>query len=120
MDFYLKSKIGFKLNRCCTDNIFILKSIIDFQLIIKKELFFGIFIDYKKAFDTVPHNKMFQKLDHMGVYGKFIRTVAKIYHHATVTINVNNDFTEKINVTKGVLQGDPLSPLLYALYNRPL
>ena len=107
---------GFRLKRACIDNIYILNSLIDLQVKIENEPFFGILIDYRKAFDSVPHDKMFQKLDHLGIYGKYIRTIAKIYINATVKIDVNGTNTDSINVTKGVLQGDPLSAELYILY----
>lgn len=111
---------GFRVKRSCTDNIFVLKSLIDLQINIRKKFLAGIFIDYKKAFDTVPHDKMFQKLDYMGINGKAMRTISKIYCNASISIELDNDKSEKIKVTKGVLQGDVLSPLLYNLYTSDL
>lgn len=111
-----EEQCGFREKRSCIDNIFIAKSVVDIQLNINKNHLFAIVVDYKKAFDTVPHNKLFQKLNSLGINGKFIRTIAKMYDRANISLNLKNELSEKIAITKGVLQGDVLSPVFYALY----
>lgn len=111
-----EEQCGFREKRSCTDNIFIAKTVVDIQLYVNKKPLLAIVVDYKKAFDTVPHDKLFQKLNSLGINGKFIRTMAKMYDKANISLNLNNQISEKIAITKGVLQGDVLSPLLYALY----
>lgn len=111
-----EEQCGFREKRSCVDNIFIAKSLIDIQLEVNKKQLLAIVVDYKKAFDTVPHNKMFQKLDNLGINGKFIRTVAKMYDQASISLVVNDKTSDKIKITKGEIQGDVLSPLFYALY----
>ena len=88
---------------------------IDIQLNIKQP-FYGIFIDYKKAFDTVPHDKLFQKFNLIGVYGKSIRTVAKIYLNAKV--NDGNKKSDETKVTKEFFKETPLEN--YCQLNDPI
>ena len=57
----------------------------------------------------------FKNLNNFGIYGKFMRTIANIYVDAFVIIDVKENKTDRINVTKGVLQGDPISAEFYIL-----
>lgn len=107
---------GFRLGRGCQDNVFTLSSVINLHIRHKKRKLFAIFVDFKRAFDSVDHVDLWNKLFHVGVSSKILRVIIMLYSHATVQIKGSDGLSKSFEVTTGVLQGEPLSPLLFALF----
>lgn len=107
---------GFRSGRSCAENIFVLLSIAQFQLRFQGNSFFGLFVDFKRAFDSVRHSLLWHKLFIMGVSAKIIRIMRNIYQTAKMQVRVGHDLSEEIEITEGVLQGEILSPLLFILF----
>ena len=74
---------------------------------------FIFFIDLKKAFDSVNHEILMEKLKKKGFSDEIINTIKKIYSSARLQIDPLND---KVNVNTGVLQGSLISPILFNIY----
>ncbi|XP_044595870.1 uncharacterized protein LOC123272913 [Cotesia glomerata] len=53
---------GFTANKSCDDNIFALLSAIQLKLSNKSGRLYGLFVDFKRAFDSVPHGSLWRKL----------------------------------------------------------
>ena len=80
----------------------------------------AIFLDLAKAFDTVDHSVVFQKLYMYGVLGiafDFFKSYLCNRIHCTV---VNGIPSSMENVTCRVSQGSTLGPLLFLLYMNDL
>ena len=107
---------GFRSNRGCLDNIFTLNMLIQFQLRKNKGKLYGLFVDLKSAFDSVDHNLLWRKLLNLGLSTKIINILKYFYSAANLKISNNQGCTDSVKVTKGVLQGETLSPLLFALF----
>jgi exonuclease III len=84
--------------------------------LIRGKTTFLAFIDVKKAFDTVPHGAMLQKLELMGIRGRCHGFFAGLYESSAVRIRVGSALTEEIPVERGVRQGCPSSPLLFNVF----
>jgi len=113
---HAKGQAGFRKNYCTTDQLFILRTLIEWSKAKKKPLY-CCFVDFKKAFDIVPHEVLWQVLVGFGVEGRFLQCLKAMYAKDTVCINhPNKGVTSSFKCQQGVKQGCPLSPLLFGLY----
>ena len=76
----------------------------------------GIFIDLKKAFDTVDHDVLLDKLNHYGFRGIINSWFSSYLKKRTQTTEVDHFISDKAVVGCGVPQGSVLGPLLFLLY----
>ena len=104
---------GFRYERGCIDNIFSLNSIIQIKLQKNNGKLFAFFVDFKRAFPSINHNILWQKLATKGISSRFIETLMSLYSKAKMCIKVGNELSPSVNITEGVLQGEILSPIMY-------
>ena len=76
----------------------------------------GIFIDIKKAFDTVNHNLLFSKLEHYGFRGHSLQLLKSYVSDRRQYTKINNSTSRVNSLNYGVPQGSVLGPLLFLLY----
>ena len=110
-----EAQAGFRKQRGCEDHIFSLMTAIHTGTQDTKKVY-ACFIDFKSAFPSVPHNKLWLKLFNLGISSKIIRVLAKLYEKANTKIRLNEGHTPAIDITIGLMQGETLSPLLFSLY----
>lgn len=78
---------------------------------------FACFIDYKKAFDCVSHQKLIEILRTTGIDAQDLNIISELYWHQVATVKVEGSSSEEMNIRRGVRQGCVLSPLLFNLYS---
>ena len=76
----------------------------------------GVFIDLKKAFDTVDHKILLHKLDHYGFRGVINKWFSSYLEGRTRTTQIGSFISKRKNTTCGVPQGSVLGPLLFLIY----
>ena len=76
----------------------------------------GVFIDLKKAFDTVDHNILIKKLEHYGIRGLANKCVRSYLENRNQYVRINYTDSECMKISCGVPQGSILGPALYILY----
>ena len=62
----------------------------------------GIFIDLKKAFDTVNHQILLSKLNHYGFRGIINKWFESFLCHRTQTLEINNQISDVAVISNGV------------------
>ena len=72
-----------------------------------------IVLDFSKAFDTVPHQRLLTKLAHYGIQGDVHR-----WNHSWLTLHtqcvvVDGEASDFVRVKSGVPQGTVLGPLMF-------
>ena len=77
---------------------------------------YACFVDLEQAFDSVPHASLWFKLQNLGVSTKLIKIIQSICSQTTVTKIAENQLPFSIIISKGVLQGHSLSPIIFNLY----
>ncbi len=79
-----------------------------------------IFLDYKKAFDSVPHRRLFEKLEAYGYAEKVLKWVGSILQGRThlKCFSPRSFVTQVADVVSGVPQGSVLGPMiiLFVIY----
>jgi hypothetical protein len=112
---------GFRPKRGCIDNIFIINCLI--ELTINQptnNALFAVFIDFKGAFNSVKHHKLWKHLNDNKISTKMILLLEKVYNTAKIRIGTQYGKTELIKLILGLLQGDPSSPLLFNVFTNDL
>jgi len=81
-----------------------------------KKIVAGVFIDLTKAFDTVNHEILCNKLSYYGFRGKFNDLIKSFLSNRKQYVSINGVDSEYLDITCGVPQGSTLGPLLFILY----
>ncbi|MBM3206904.1 MAG: reverse transcriptase family protein, partial [Candidatus Staskawiczbacteria bacterium] len=76
----------------------------------------GVFLDIKKAFDTVDHKLLLDKLERMGVRGIVLDWIKSYLERRKQYVTYNKKNSDLLDVVCGVPQGSVLGPLLFILY----
>lgn len=116
--FIGREQAGFRKNHRTSDQIFILKTIIDKYIHKngKGNKLYACFIDFRKAFDTVWHEGLFLKLQRAGINGKIYDLIRSMYQNSISRVKCKNTLTDSIDIKQGVHQGSVLSPLLFNIF----
>ena len=75
-----------------------------------------IYFDLSKAFDSVPHNRLIEKLSSYGIRGPLLELIKNYLSNRTYTVKVENSFSTVKQIPSGVPQGSVGGPILFVAY----
>ena len=75
-----------------------------------------IYFDFRKAFDSVPHQRLLAKLKCYGISGSLLRWISSFLTARRQRVVLRNEHSGWLPVESGVPQGSVLGPLLFLMY----
>ena len=109
------NQLGFSKGAQTTDHILTLSTIISKYKKLKTPVY-AIFVDFRKAFDSVCREALCLKLARQGIHGNLFKTIKHMYKNSTGQIKLAGHLSNKFSIEKGTEQGHPLSPDLFKIY----
>lgn len=106
---------GFRQGFGCSDHTMTLRTIIERQRARGQRLY-ACFVDFQQAFDRVPRDLLWGKLERAGLGGWALRAVRALYASVPMCVKTPTGYSRCFYSGLGVKQGCPLSPTLFGLY----
>jgi hypothetical protein len=108
-----KVQVGFRRYRSIVDHIFTSR-IISEEFHNTKTNLFCCFVDFRKAFDTIPRKNLSNRLEEITFPFKLRVVVVRLYGNAISKFKNHEGWLKEINYNIGVKKGCPLTPTLFA------
>ena len=110
-----ESQCGFRKGRGCVDMIFAARQLVEKNREHADSLFV-LFVDLKKAYDSVPRQALWCVLKKCGVPPVMLSVIKSFHEGMSAVVRVGDSNTDAIEVTNGLRQGCTMAPTLFNLY----
>ena len=75
-----------------------------------------VYLDFSKAFDSIPYKRLLVKLQAHGITGKLLNWIRAFLSDRRQRVVINGFESDESNVASGVPQASVLGPLLFLIY----
>jgi len=103
---------GFQRNRSTTDHIFCIHQILEKKLEYNEEVY-QLFIDFKKAYESVRRDVLYKILIEFGIPRKLVSLIKMSLPETYSRVRVGKNVSDRFPIRIGLKQGDALSPMLF-------
>jgi len=103
---------GFRRNKSNTDHIFCIRQILEKKLEYNEEVH-QLFIDFKKAYDSVRREVLYKILIEFGIPRKLVMLIKMSLTVTCSRVRVGKNVSDKFPIRNGLKQGDALTPMLF-------
>jgi hypothetical protein len=110
-----EAQAGFRRGRSITDCIFTMRQMMEGCWEYDRDLYV-CFVDLRKAYDCLPRGRVWAVLRRYGVSEWLVRIIAMLYRSTTAMVRIGPAQSEPFEISSGVKQGCPLSPLIFNIY----
>ena len=111
------SQAGFCKGKGTVDHIFVLQGLISKYLSKKGGRFYGVYVDFKTAFDSVPHLHLFYSLIQENIHGRVLNVLRNMYCKLKSCVEAaDGTISDSFPCEIGTRQGCMISPILFVLY----
>jgi hypothetical protein len=109
------TQFGFRKSQGTDEGTFLLKHVIDSYRTLNKPVY-AAFVDLRKAYDSIDRALLWKVLRSLGVQDWYLDTLRAMYSDVRLRVRLDGQQGDTFPSTRGVKQGDPLSPLLFGLF----
>ena len=109
-------QLGFVSGNRTSDPHIILSNLVKKYCHNRKKNLFGCFVDFSKAFDSVPRDILLEKLKNRGINGNIFEIIKTIYSNDMASVKFGTKSSPPFRTNRGVRQGCVLSPLLFNIF----
>ena len=114
-DVVSDSQCGFRKGRGCTDMIFCARQLVEKTREHNSKVFM-LFVDLKKAYDSIPRQALWLVLQKYGIPLVIINLIQSLHEGMKAEVSVSGGTTPAIEVNNGLRQGCTIAPTLFNLY----
>ena len=106
---------GFRRKRSTAQAAFVLRTLQD-QHRIQHQQLWACFVDFKQAYDSVPRERLWGRLQERGLDAGWLRAAQALYEDVPMSVRTPAGLSPSFQALRGLKQGCPLSPTLFGLY----
>ena len=110
-----ESQCGFRKEPGCVDMIFVARQLVEKAREHNHSLYM-LFVDLRKAYDSVPRQALWKVLEKCGVPPKLLSLVKSCHEGMRAEVRVGFTTTEEFEVRNGLRQGFTLAPTMFNIY----
>ena len=105
---------GFRRGRSCVENLMKLSSHVK-KALMKRRPVMAAFFDIKRAFDTVWHEGLLQKLYSFGISKNMYFFFKSFLHKRTIRVKIGSELSDRHSLDMGIPQGSIVAPTAFSI-----